>query len=156
MPAVLRLTRGGTKKRPFYSIVAADHRAPRDGAFIEKLGTFNPLLAKDNTSRVTLNAERAKYWLSVGAQPSDRVNTLLVDAGLAKPRSTEGKPQKTRKKADKLSRAEKRAQAEEEAKNAPAPEAPVEAAAAPEAAAEAPAAEAPAAEEAPKADEPAA
>ena len=90
MPTVLRLSRAGAKKRPFYRIVAADSRKPRDGQFIEKLGTFNPLLAKDNTARVTLDAERAKYWLSVGAQPSDRVNKLLVDAGLAKPRSVEG------------------------------------------------------------------
>lgn len=136
MPAVLRLARGGSKKRPYYSIVAADSRSPRDGAFIEKLGTFNPLLAKDSAERVKLNAERAKHWLSVGAQPSDRVNKLLVDAGLSKPRSTEGKPQKSRKKADKLTRAEKRAQAE------------VEAAEAAKAEAEAPAAEA-AAEAAP-------
>lgn len=138
MPTVIRLARGGAKKAPFYRIVAADSRKPRDGQFIERLGTFNPLAPKDSASRVVLNAERAKYWLGVGAQPSDRVNKLLVDAGLAKPRSVEGKPQKGRKKADKLTRAEKRAQAEAEAAAAPKEEA----------AAEAPAAEAPAAEEA--------
>lgn len=116
MPTVLRLARGGAKKSPFYRIVVADSRKPRDGQFIERLGTFNPLLAKDNAQRVVLNTERAKYWVGVGAQPSDRVNKLLVDAGITKPRSTEGKPQKSRKKADKLTRAEKRAAAEVEAK----------------------------------------
>ncbi len=142
MSAVLRLARGGAKKRPFYSIVAADKRKPRNGAFIEKLGTFNPLLAKDNTARVVLNQERIKYWLSVGALPSERVNGLLADAGLTKKSDVAGKPQKSRKKADKLSRNEKKAAAEVEAKaNAEA-----EAAAAKEA--EAAAAAAPAAEEA--------
>ena len=119
MPTVLRLARGGAKKRPIYRIVAADSRKPRDGQFIEKLGTFNPLLAKDSPARVTLNVERASYWLSVGAQPSDRVNKLLVAAGISKARSVEGKPQKSRKKADKLTRVEKRAKAEAEAAAAP-------------------------------------
>jgi small subunit ribosomal protein S16 len=158
MATVLRLSRGGAKKKPFYRIVVADSRKPRDGAFIEKLGTFNPLLAKDNTARVVLNAERAQYWLSVGATPSDRVNGLLVAAGLAKPRSVEGKPQKPRRKADKLTRAEKKTAADAEAKaNAEAEAAAAKEAAAAEAkaakeAAEAPAAEAPPAE-APAADE---
>jgi small subunit ribosomal protein S16 len=147
MPTVLRLSRAGAKKRPYYRIVAADSRKPRDGAFIERLGTFNPLLPKDSAARVTLNAERAKYWIGVGAQPSDRVNKLLVAAGLTKPRSVEGKPQKPRKKADKLTRVEKRAQADAEAAAAPKVEAvaevaPTVEAAAPvaEAAAETPAA----------------
>lgn len=149
MSAVLRLARGGAKKRPFYSIVAADKRKPRDGAFIEKLGTFNPLLAKDNASRVVLNQERIKHWLSVGAQPSDRVNGLLAEAGLTKKSDTAGKPQKTRKKADKLSRVEKKAAAEIEAKaNAEAEAAAAKEAAAAEAAAAKEAAAAPAAEEA--------
>lgn len=144
MSAVLRLARGGAKKRPFYSIVAADKRSPRDGAFIEKIGTFNPLEAKDSPRRVVINLERAKHWLSVGALPSERVNSLLVDAGLTKKTDVAGKPQKTRKKADKLSRAEKRAAAEEEAKANAAAEA--------EAAKAAEAAAAPAAEEAPAAE----
>lgn len=122
MPAVVRLARGGAKKRPFYRIVVADSRAARDGKFIEKLGTFNPLLAKDNAGRVVLNTERAQHWLSVGAQPSERVNTLFAALGLTKAHSATGKPQKPRKKADKLSRAEKRAAAEAEAKAAPAAE----------------------------------
>lgn len=134
MATVIRLARGGAKKTPFYRIVVADRRSPRDGQFIERLGTFNPLLAKDSATRVVLNAERAKHWLSVGAQPSDRVNSLLANLGLTKKADIAGKPQKARKKADKLTRAEKRAAADAEAKAAPA-EAPVA-----EAAAEAPAA----------------
>lgn len=145
MSAVIRLARAGTKKKPFYRIVVADKRAPRDGDFIEKIGTFNPLLAKDSASRVVFNAERAKHWLSVGAQPSDRVNSILVASGLTKKADIAGKPQKPRKKADKLTRAEKRAAAELEAKAAA--EAEAEAAKAAPAAEEAPAAseEAPAA-----------
>ncbi|MDX2095942.1 MAG: 30S ribosomal protein S16 [Alphaproteobacteria bacterium] len=137
MSAVIRLARAGTKKKPFYRIVVADRRAPRDGDFIEKLGTFNPLLAKDSASRVVFNAERAKHWLAVGALPSERVNSLLAAAGLTKKADAAGKPQKTRKKADKLTRAEKRAAAEIEAKEAAKAEA--------EAAKAAPAEEAPAA-----------
>lgn len=148
MSAVLRLARGGSKKKPFYRIVVADRRAPRDGDFIEKIGTFNPLLAKDSAARVVLNAERAKHWLSVGAQPSDRVNSLLAAAGLTKKADVTGKPQKPRKKADKLSRAEKRAAAEQEAKEAAAAEA---AAPKEEAVAVAPAEAPAAAEEAPAA-----
>jgi small subunit ribosomal protein S16 len=136
MATVIRLSRAGAKKAPFYRIVVADRRSPRDGQFIEKLGTFNPLLAKDSTSRVVLNTERAKHWLSVGAQPSDRVNSLLANLGLTKKADVAGKPQKTRKKADKLTRAEKRAAADAEAKETAAAEA---------------AAPAPAAEEAPAA-----
>lgn len=84
MALKIRLARAGTKKRPFYHIVIADARSPRDGRFIEKLGTFNPLLAKDAENRVVLDAERAKHWLSHGAQPTDRVLRFLDAAGLAK------------------------------------------------------------------------
>ena len=143
MSAVLRLARGGAKKRPYYRIVVADSRRARDGKFIEKLGTFNPLLPKDSTARLTFNAERVNHWLSVGALPSERVNKLLAGAGVTKAADYAGKPQKTRKKADKLSRAEKRAAAEVEAKAAAAAEAEA-AKAAP--AVEAAAVEAPAAE----------
>ena len=135
MSAVIRLARAGAKKNPFYRIVVADKRSPRDGQFIEKIGTFNPLTAKDSAARVVLNTERAKHWLSVGALPSDRVNGLFANLGLTKKADIADKPQKARKKADKLTRAEKRAAAEAEAKAAPAP---VEAA--PAAAEEAPAA----------------
>ncbi|MCA8897042.1 MAG: 30S ribosomal protein S16 [Amphiplicatus sp.] len=84
MALKIRLTRGGAKKRPYYSIVIADGRAPRDGRFIEKIGSFNPLLAKDDPKRVQYNEERAKYWLSVGAQPTDRVARFFSVNGLVK------------------------------------------------------------------------
>src|SRR5690606_36475315 len=84
MSLKIRLARAGTKKRPFYHIVVADARSPRDGRFIEKLGTYNPLLAKDNEGRVVLNTERAQHWLSVGAQATDRVERFLDAAGLLK------------------------------------------------------------------------
>jgi SSU ribosomal protein S16P len=77
----IRLARGGSKKRPFYSIVASDSRMPRDGRFIEKLGTYNPLLPKDSEERVKMNMERVKYWLSQGAQPTDRIARFLEAAG---------------------------------------------------------------------------
>ena len=82
MAMKIRLARGGSKKRPFYSIVAADARMPRDGRFLEKLGTYSPLLPKDSEDRVKLNVERVQYWLSQGAQPTDRVQRFLENAGL--------------------------------------------------------------------------
>lgn len=82
MAVSIRLARGGSKKRPFYRIVAADTRMPRDGRFIEKLGTYNPLLAKDNEQRVIMNVERVQHWLSEGAQPTDRVSRFLEAAGV--------------------------------------------------------------------------
>src|SRR5271155_3763106 len=86
MALKIRLARGGAKKRPFYSIVAADSRSPRDGRFIEKLGTYNPMLDRGHAERVTLKAERVTHWLGVGALPTDRVARFLGDAGLiAKP-----------------------------------------------------------------------
>ncbi|CAK0747144.1 30S ribosomal protein S16 [Azospirillaceae bacterium] len=83
MALKIRLARGGAKKRPFYGIVIADSRSPRDGRFIEKIGVYNPMLEKDHPQRVRIDAERAKYWLSVGAQPTDRVALLLGRAELA-------------------------------------------------------------------------
>ena len=126
MALKLRLARGGTKKRPFYHIVVADARSPRDGRFIEKLGTFNPLLAKDNEARIVLDSERAKHWLSVGAQPTDRVLRFLDTAGLIK-REARNNPEKAVPGAKATERAEQRtaaAAAAEAAKNAP-KEAPV-------------------------------
>ena len=82
MAMKIRLARGGSKKRPFYRIVAADSRMPRDGRFIEKLGTYNPLLPKDSEDRVRMNLERIQYWLSQGAQPTDRVSRFLEAAGI--------------------------------------------------------------------------
>ena len=82
MAMKIRLARGGSKKRPFYRIVATDSRMPRDGRFIEKLGTYNPLLPKDSEDRVKMNVERVQYWLGQGAQPTDRIVRFLEAAGL--------------------------------------------------------------------------
>ena len=82
----IRMTRHGAKKRPFFHIVVADSRSPRDGRFIEKLGTYNPLLPREHAQRLTLNAERVAHWLKVGAQPSDRVARFLANAELMTPR----------------------------------------------------------------------
>ena len=84
MSLKIRLSRGGAKKRPFYRIVVADARMPRDGRFVEKIGTFDPLKAKDDASRLVLDQEKAKAWLAKGAQPTDRVLRLLDSLGLAK------------------------------------------------------------------------
>ena len=124
MSLKLRLARAGTKKRPFYHIVIADARSPRDGRFIEKLGTFNPLLAKDAENRVVLNNERAQHWLSVGAQPTDRVLRFLDAAGLTK-RDPRNNPNKGKPGEKATQRAEERA-AREAAANAPAEEAAAE------------------------------
>ena len=86
MALAIRLTRGGAKKRPYYRIVVADSRAPRDGRFIEKLGTYNPLLPREHAQRITLDKERIAHWLKVGAQPSDRVAKFLSQAEMMKPR----------------------------------------------------------------------
>jgi small subunit ribosomal protein S16 len=82
MSLTIRMSRGGAKKRPYYRIVVADSRSPRDGRFIERLGTYNPMVAKDHPERVTLNAERIKHWIGVGAQPSDRVARFLAEKGM--------------------------------------------------------------------------
>lgn len=84
MAVKIRLARAGAKKKPFYKVVAADSRKARDGDFIEKLGTFNPLLAKDDANRLILNEERVKYWLSVGATPSETIARQLVKLGMIK------------------------------------------------------------------------
>lgn len=93
MAVVIRLSRAGTKKRPFYHVVVADSRYPRDGRFIERLGYFNPLLPKDNETRLKLDLEKIKAWLAKGAQPSDRVARFLDAAGVAK-RAPRNNPQK--------------------------------------------------------------
>ncbi|MBV7408002.1 30S ribosomal protein S16 [Maritimibacter sp. DP1N21-5] len=133
MAMKLRLARGGSKKRPFYSIVAADSRMPRDGRFAEKLGTYNPLLAKDSEDRVKMNMERVQYWLDQGAQPTDRVSRMLEAAGVIA-KKDRSNPKKGEPGAQAKKRAEEKAAkiaAAEEAKNAPA-EAPAEEAAAEE------------------------
>jgi small subunit ribosomal protein S16 len=154
MSLSIRLSRGGAKKRPYYRIVVADSRSPRDGRFIERLGSYNPLLGKEDANRVVLDVERAKHWVSVGAQPTDRVARFLDAAGV-KERAARNNPSKAEPGEKAKERAEERAAklaaAEEAAK------APVEEEAAPiveEAAAEAPVEEA-VAEEAPAAEAPA-
>jgi small subunit ribosomal protein S16 len=121
MAVKIRLARAGTKKRPFYRIVAADERAPRDGRFIEKLGTYNPLLAADSAERVTLDLERIQHWLGRGAQPTDRVLRFLDKAGVMT-RTARNNPKKAEPGAKAKERAEARRQ-KEEAANAPAEEA---------------------------------
>lgn len=136
MSVSLRLSRGGSKKRPYYKVVVANSRAPRDGKYLEQVGTYNPLLAKDDEGRVRLVEDRVRYWLGVGAQPTDRVARMLDKAGI-KERAATVNP----KKAEPGQKAKDRA--EEKAEKAAAAEAAAEEASAEEAAAEeAPAAEA--------------
>lgn len=154
MPVAIRLSRGGAKKRPYYKIVVTDSRKARDGKFIERIGSYNPLLAKDNPDRVKLDEDRAKHWLSVGAQPSDRVLRFLDAAGIME-RQPRNNPQKAEPGEKAKERVEERAEKEKaaaEAAAAPAEEAPAEEAPAEEAPAEEAAAEEAPAEEA-KADE---
>jgi small subunit ribosomal protein S16 len=146
MSVSIRLARGGAKKRPYYRIVVANSRAPRDGAFIEKIGAYNPLLAKDDAKRVIVDVERAQHWLSVGAQPTDRVARFFDAAGIleraARSNLKKGEPgekakERAEERAAKVAAAEEAAKApvveEEEApavEEAPVEEAPVEEAAA--------------------------
>lgn len=149
MALKIRLARAGSKKRPYYHIVIADARSPRDGRFIERIGSYNPMLPKDSGERVKLDTDRAQHWLGVGAQATDRVARFLDAAGLLK-REARNNPKKAEPGAKAKERAEERAAREEELKKAaeaPAEEAPAEEAPAEEAAAEAPAEDAPAAEE---------
>ena len=111
MATKMRLARGGSKKRPFYRIVIADERAPRDGNFIEKIGNFNPMVSKDHKERVVISKERAEHWLKVGAQPTDRVQRILAELGMMDaPKITE----KTKKHLPKA-KAQERTKAKEEA-----------------------------------------
>jgi small subunit ribosomal protein S16 len=147
MALKIRLARGGAKKRPFFQIVIADARSPRDGRFVEKVGTYNPMLPQDSQERIRLNTDRIKYWLSVGAQPTDRVALFLGNAKLIEKPAIRQTPQKSAPKA----KAQERMKAEEEARNAKieaakAPVEPVEEATAPEAAGEEPTAAEPTAE----------
>jgi small subunit ribosomal protein S16 len=133
----IRMSRGGAKKRPFYKIVIADSRRPRDGKFIEKVGFFNPLLPKDKKERLNLDTDRIKYWLSQGAQPSDRVARFLGQENIIPMPAQKNNPIKAKPK----KKAQEKLKAAEEAKKAA------------EAAAAAPAAESPAAEETPAVEE---
>ncbi len=147
MAISLRLSRGGAKKRPYYRIVVADSRSPRDGKYLEQIGTYNPVLPKGDENRVKLNEDRARYWLGVGAQATDRVARFLDAAGIkeraAKVNPKKGEPgEKAKERAEE--KAAKLAEAEEAAKAAAEAPAQEEAPAAEEAPAEAPAEDAPA------------
>jgi len=145
MAVAIRLSRGGAKKRPYYRIVVSDTRSPRDGKYLEQIGTYNPMLPKDSGERVKLDEDRARHWLSVGAQPSDRVHRFLDAAGILE-RAPKNNPKKAEpgeaakeraeEKAAKLAEAEEAAKAAEEEANAPAEEVVEEAPAAEEAPAE--------------------
>lgn len=126
MAIKIRLARAGSKKRPYYHVVVADARAPRDGRVIERIGAYNPMLEKGDEKRVVLNVERAEYWIKTGAQPTDRVERFLDAAGLIK-RSARNNPEKGKPGAKALERLEEKKAAEEaarEAAAAPAEEAP--------------------------------
>lgn len=151
MALKIRLSRGGAKKRPYYRIVVADSHKARDGRFIERLGTYNPLLPREHEERVTLKEERIKYWLGVGAKPSDRVARFLGEAEMIPMPAQRNNPQKAKPKAkaqERLAEAEEAKKAAEEAAKAPPPPEPE--AAEPEAPAEEAAPEAPAEEPAAK------
>ncbi len=134
MAMKIRLARGGSKKRPFYRIVASDSRMPRDGRFIEKLGTYNPLLPKDSEERVKMNIERVQYWLGEGAQPTDRISRMLEAAGVLdkKERNNPKKGEPGQKAKDRIEEKAAKAAAAAEEAAAPAEEAPAEEAAAEE------------------------
>ena len=110
----IRMARAGTKKRPFYHIVLADSRSPRDGRFIERLGYFNPLLPKDKPERLKLDLDKVKAWMTKGAQPSDRVSRFLDAAGVLK-RETRNNPEKAVPRKERKVRAEEAAKAKEAA-----------------------------------------
>lgn len=136
MALAIRLARGGAKKRPYYRIVVADSRMPRDGRFIEKVGSYNPMLAKDDENRIKIDIDRVKEWMGKGARPSDRVSRFLEAAGELE-KKTRNNPNKAKPGAKALERIEEKKEKEEAAKAAAA-----EAAAAPAEEAEAPAEEA--------------
>ena len=118
MAVRIRLSRAGAKKRPYYRIVVADIRSPRDGRFIERIGSFNPLLRKDDPKRLTIDLERAKHWLSNGAVATDRVATFLADANLMPKPKQGSNPQKAKPKAKAQERLKAAEAAAEAAKKA--------------------------------------
>ncbi|WP_297768318.1 30S ribosomal protein S16 [uncultured Roseovarius sp.] len=124
MAMKIRLARAGSKKRPFYRIVATDSRMPRDGRFIEKLGTYNPLLPKDSEDRVKMDVERIQHWLAQGAQPTDRISRMLEAAGVIakKERANLKKAVPGKKAQDRAEEKASKAAAAAEAANAPAEE----------------------------------
>jgi small subunit ribosomal protein S16 len=114
MALKIRLARGGSKKRPYYHVVVADARSPRDGRFLEKLGSWNPMLAKDDAKRVEINVERIKHWMDHGAQPTDRVMRFLDEAGAVK-REVRSNPEKAKPGKKAQERIAERAQKVEDA-----------------------------------------
>ena len=148
MALKIRLARGGAKKRPFYRIVVAEASAPRDGRYVERVGTYNPMVPKDHDQRLTLNGERITYWMGQGAQPTERVQKMLATAGLAAVPVIRDQPKKS-------APGKKRAEREAEAAEAAAAAAEEAAAAAESAAAESAAAEAAVAKEVPVEEAPA-
>ena len=118
MALKLRLARGGAKKRPFYRIVVAENTSPRDGKYVEKVGTFNPMLAKDHADRLVIDAERTKHWLGVGVQPTDKVQKLLSSVNLVDKVAITSKPIKSKPKKKAQERMAAEAAAREEAKRA--------------------------------------
>jgi small subunit ribosomal protein S16 len=146
MATKIRLQRGGTTNRPFYRFIVTPETSPRDSNFIEKLGTYDPLISKDNPERIKVDKDRILYWLSVGAVPSEKVAILITKAGIANDNATVKKVLKRREKsiADRKAAAEAKKKAEEAAAKAEADKAAAEAAAAAAPAEAAPAAEAPA------------
>ena len=160
MALKIRLARGGAKKRPFYRIVVAEASAPRDGRYVERVGTYNPMVPKEHEQRMTLNSERITFWLGQGAKPTDRVHKMLAAAGLAEAPVIRDQPKKSapgKKRAEREAEAASAAEAAAEsaaaeaavAKEAVAEEAPAEEAPAEEAVAEEAPAEEAVAEEAP-------
>jgi small subunit ribosomal protein S16 len=117
MSLKLRMARAGTKKRPFYHVVVADSRSPRDGRFIERLGYFNPLLPKENTERLKLDLEKVKAWLAKGATPSDRILRFLDEAGIMK-REKRNNPERALPRKERKALAEEKLKAAAEAKAA--------------------------------------
>ena len=150
MALKIRLARGGAKKRPFYRVVVAEASAPRDGRYVERVGTYNPMVPKDHDQRLVLKNERITYWLGQGAQPTERVQKMLASAGLTEAPVIREQPKKSapgKKRAEREAAAAEAAADEAPAEEAAADEAPVDEAPAEEAAAdESPAAEAPAEE----------
>ena len=115
MAVRIRLSRGGSKKRPFYKIVVADQRAPRDGRFIERLGSYNPLLPKDHAERLVINQDKVKEWLGKGAQPTERLQKLFANLGLCAAPAMREQPKKSAPKAKAQERMKEKAKAAAEA-----------------------------------------
>jgi len=152
MALKIRLSRGGSKKRPFYRIVVAEAAAPRDGRYVERIGHYNPMVAKDNDQRLVVDGERVKHWMGLGAKPTERVQKLLASLSLSAPVEMRDQPKKSapgKKRAEREAEATAAAEAAAAEAEAPAEEAPAEEAPAEEAVAEEVPAEEAVAEEAP-------